>query len=178
MLLWVPLALVITPVRVPSWVVRAAVVGSAALLALVVLTSVADPLGRRPLGARALALRSVFGAVALGVATLLHVAAGGGAPFVPAGLFVAAATVLGALLGPLSVFEAQSAARPASRRADALAAVFTGWAVFLGLCVGWVQGRYVKEVLAAGHADAALRGALDGAWWLLEDPLWTLQRYA
>jgi hypothetical protein len=126
---------------------------------------------------RRAALRSVFGALALGVATLLHVAAGGGALFVPGRLFVGAATVLGLLLGPVAVFEQRAARGAPSLREDLLAAGLSGWAIFVALCVGWVQARYAKELFAATDADAAVQDALQGFLWITEDPGWTLRYF-
>lgn len=171
--LWVPLALTITPFELPgpTWPWQLALgVLAAGLLARTPL----DATSRRPPTLRGLGFRSLFGAIGLGLATLGHVLAGGGAFFMPPFLFIGAATILGALLGPVALFERHAAARPRARRTDAAAAVLTGWGVFLALCVGWVQARYTRELFSATDADAAVQAGLDGLLWITEDPLWTL----
>src|SRR5262245_11025045 len=130
----VPAALSVTPFPVPGpkWPYEV-------VLALLVVGLLwRTPPAERPAPTlRALVVRSAFGAFAIGVATGCHILAGGGAFFMPPFLFIGAGVVLGALLGPIGVFERHAAARgPAFA---AMAALLSGWAVFLALCVGWVQ---------------------------------------
>lgn len=174
--LWTPFGLETTPMRLglPPAPLQAAL---AVVAGLLLLRTPLDRARRAPPTPRAMALRSVLGAVALGVATWLHVLAGGGAWFVPKFLFIGAATVLGLLLGPLAVFEHRAAQADPDRRSDGLAALLAGWGAFLGLGLGWVQARYVAEVARSGRPEAMLEEALEGAWWLTEDPGWTLRHY-
>ncbi|HZV00257.1 MAG TPA: hypothetical protein VFF73_26300, partial [Planctomycetota bacterium] len=123
------------------------------------------------------AIRSGAGALTLGVGTWIHLLCGGGAMWVDQKLFLVAGTFLGALFGPLALFEHRAASRPRTRSRDLAAALLTGWTAFLLLCLGWVQGYHARGVLDGKGLVAILDDVRGGLLWLVEDPWWTYRHF-
>jgi hypothetical protein len=174
-LLWIPLIMPMNglDLGIPFWPFQLLHF----LLAVLLLRTPLDPSRRAAPTLAQCALRSLGGAITLGVGTWIHLLCDGGALGVDRRLFLVAGTFLGALLGPLAIFEHRAATRPPGRRNDLTAAFLTGWCTFLLLCLGWIHGYYAIGVLGGGGAASALEQVQSGAIWLGEDPWWTFRYF-